>query len=205
MSLRKRSDAPQPEPPAADALAANREAVEWYAQNASYYASLLDPHPPRAREGALRRLAACIPEGGTLLEIGSASGRDADFLESLGVRVRRSDVTRAFIELQAERGKQVECLDLLRDDLGGPHAGVLALCVLLHVPRDSTDAVLARIAACLAPGGAFLVSVREQGDARATAWASEELSARLASDGLRVTWEDRDFDGDHWHVFLARK
>jgi hypothetical protein len=33
----------------------------------------------------------------------------------------------------------------------------------LHVTRDATDAVLARIAAALAPGGFFLVSVREDG------------------------------------------
>jgi hypothetical protein len=66
------------------------------------------------------------------------------------------------------------------DDLGKRHDGVLALCVLLHVTRDATDAVLARIAAALAPGGFFLVSVREDGYARATAWTRDDFSSNAS-------------------------
>lgn len=183
----------------------NRQAVRWYEDNARYYDGLLDRDPPAARAEALRRLAAVVPAGGVVLEIGSASGRDADYLGSLGVRVRRSDVTQAFIDLQAERGAQVERLDVLSDDLGGPHAGVLAMCVLLHVTAEATPGVLRRIAAALEPGGHFLVSVRAEGDAKATAWPRQAFAGMLREAALEVVWDDRDFDGDAWWVFLARR
>jgi hypothetical protein len=119
--------------------------------------------------------------------------------------VRRTDVTQGFIELQAERGSTVERLDVLRDDLGGPHAGVLAMCVLLHVTAEATPGVLQRIAAALDVGGHFLVSVRAEGDAEATAWSRDAFVTALDEAGLEVVWDDRDWDGDAWLVFLARR
>jgi SAM-dependent methyltransferase len=183
----------------------SRAAIAWYEQNARYYDGLLEREPPQARADALRRLAAVVPAGGVVLEIGSAGGRDADFLCSLGVRVRRSDVTQGFIDLQAERGRKVERLDVLRDDLGGPHAGVLAMCVLLHVTAEATPGVLRRIAAALEVGGHFLVSVRAEGDPNATAWPRATFAMALGDAGLDVVWDDRDWDGDAWLVFLARR
>ena len=91
----------------------------------------------------------------------SGPGRDADFLETLGVRVRRTDATRRFLELQAARGKQGELLNIVTDELGGPYDAVVGLCVLIYVPRDQIDHVLSKIAASLRPGGAFLVSMRD--------------------------------------------
>ena len=49
------------------------------------------------------RLAAVIP-GGEVLEVGSGPGWDADALEDAGLRVRRTDVAQAFIDLQQARG-----------------------------------------------------------------------------------------------------
>jgi len=183
----------------------NREALQWYEQNARYYDRLIDPQPPAAREDALRRLVAHLPADSSVVEIGSGTGRDANFVESLGVRVCRTDATEAFIALQAERGQPVQKLNLLSDALPEGVGGVLAMCVLLHVPRDETDAVLRKVSAALAPSGVFLVSVREDGDARATAWAPEAFVERLSRAGLRVIWEDRDWDGDRWWVSLTRK
>ena len=76
-----------------------------------------------------------MPAGGTVLEVGSGPGWDADLLEAHGVAVRRTDLTRAFIDLQAARGKVVERLDVTTDELGGPYDAVLALAVLQHVER----------------------------------------------------------------------
>src|SRR5687768_15027800 len=90
------------------AIDGNRRALEWYDENYAYYDSLIDREPSNAREEALRQLVARVPADGLVLELGSGTGRDADFVESLGPRVRRTDVTRGFIDLQAKRGKQVE-------------------------------------------------------------------------------------------------
>lgn len=185
------------------ALDENLRARAWYDEHHAYYASLIDDTPPTNRADALRRFAARAPANGVVLELGSGTGRDADFVESLGVQVRRTDVTQGFIDLQRARGHVVERLDVLTDELGGPHDGVFAMCVMLHVAAEATDAVLRKAARASRPGGAFLVSVRAVGDAHATAWDRDELVARLDAVGFDVVWEARDFDGDLWLVFLA--
>ena len=129
-----------------------------------------------------------MPAGARVLEVGSGTGRDADYLEARGAHVRRTDATPAFVALQAERGKHAERLDMLSDDLGGPYDAVLALCVLIHVERARTDAVLRRIAD--AARGVVLISVREgegerSGECHMTYWSRDAFAARLARAGLR--------------------
>ncbi|NEA31245.1 methyltransferase domain-containing protein [Streptomyces sp. SID13031] len=186
--------------------------IESYERDALDYAAQIGDFPPPVIEGALLRLVEAIPPGGRVLEVGSGTGRDADFIESCGESVRRTDATRAFRGLQVARGKQVEPLDVIRDDLGGPYDGILALCVFIHVDRDSTLSVLRKVAAALRPAGAFLVSVREgsgetNGAYLMSYWDRAEYDALLAEAGLRVDWDQRhtDCDGDTWLTFLARK
>jgi SAM-dependent methyltransferase len=165
---------------------------------------------PSARDAvALQRLAEAGPD---VLEIGSGPGRDADYLESLGVRVLRTDATRAFLELQAARGKRGRLLNVITDELGGPYDGVVALCVLIHVGKDQTDGVLAKIFAALRAGGAFLVSVRDGegetfGAYHMVYWRRDEFAVRLEVAGFGVEWDEfsTDVDGDDWLTFLARK
>ena len=191
---------------------ADHETIDYYERTARQYATEISPMPPPPRADALRRLVACLPSSATVLEVGSGTGRDADYVEALGARVRRTDAAVAFIELQAERGKHAELLDLLTDELGGPYSAVLAMCVLIHVDRARTDAVLHKVATALRPYGAFLVSVREGAgervDARhVTCWCRDEFAARLAKAGFRVEWDSRDIDSadETWLTFLARR
>ncbi|MET9311052.1 methyltransferase domain-containing protein [Kribbella sp. NPDC003505] len=186
--------------------------IDSYERDALSYAAGIDDFPPPEIEGALLRLVEAIPPGGLVLEVGSGTGRDADFVEACGASVRRTDATRAFRNLQLARGKQVELLDMISDDLGGPYDGILALCVFVHVDRKSTSAVLRRIAAALRPAGAFLVSVRQgSGETRGaylmSSWGRDEYEALLAQAGLRVDWDHRHTYGvgDTWLTFLARK
>ncbi len=158
------------------------ETIGYYERTARDYATLISPVPPASRAAALERLRDAIGDNPLVLEIGSGPGRDADHLESLGLRVRRTDAARAFAELQAERGRRVDVLDVTADPLGGPYGGVLALCVLMHVDRDAIDGVLARIAAALEPAGPFLVSVRDghgdtAGPAAMAFWTRDAFAA----------------------------
>jgi 2-polyprenyl-3-methyl-5-hydroxy-6-metoxy-1,4-benzoquinol methylase len=185
--------------------------IESYEAFAATYNTLVGPLPPAGTEEPLRRLVAVAGPGATILEVGSGPGRDADFIETLGVRVRRTDATRAFLDLQSQRGKRGDRLNVITDELGGPYDGVLAMCVLIHVGFDQTDAVLGKIADSLRPGGGFLVSVREgdgetHGDYHTVYWRDADFTARLAAAGLRVVWHSHhiDSDGDAWLTYLAR-
>ncbi|MEV6521704.1 methyltransferase domain-containing protein [Longispora sp. NPDC051575] len=205
------------DPRRVEALRRNRHTVESYERWAKGYAESVSPEQSPFGAAALRRLAGAAGPGGTVLEVGSGPGWDADFVESLGVAVRRTDATGAFRDIQTARGKQVGHLDLLADDLGGPYDAVLAMCVLIHIDRALTDLVLGKVAGALRPDGAFLVSVREgtgelwdSGEAAGchlVFWDRAGFAARLASAGFTVDWDDRHvYGGDEpWLTFLARR
>jgi len=186
--------------------------VQSYEESAREYDALVDAERPPHIKNALQRLVQCLPPGGSVLEVGSGTGRDADFLESLGAVVRRTDVTRAFLDLMAERGKKADLLDVVTDDLGGPYDGVLAMGVLIHVDREQIDAVLRKIHAALKPGGAFLAAMRKGegetiGEYHIVCWTLERFAARLGAAGLSVLWhaESVGRDGNDWITFLVRR
>ncbi len=200
---------------------ANRRTVASYERIAREYADDTAPDSSGASEFSgegLRRLVEAVPAGGTVLEVGSGPGWDADFVESHGVEVRRTDVTTAFIDLQAERGKRVERLDVTSDDLGGPYDAVMALAVLQHVVRAEIPALLRRVAGALRPGGMFLVALREGvgdqwevGDSGnpyfTVQWREPDFVGALDAAGLAVDWSTsgEDSEESRWLMLLASK
>jgi cyclopropane fatty-acyl-phospholipid synthase-like methyltransferase len=201
----------------------NRETLDSYEQIARDYAESTRGTPTGAVAEALDRLLEQLPAGGTLLELGSGPGWDADFLEEHGLRVRRTDGTQSFCEIQRARGRTCDLLDVTVDGLTTPewpaYDGVLALFVLQHVERGATRDVLARAGAALRPGGALLVSMRE-GEAddgswqlgssgrryHVTRWTQHEFEGLLVEAGLTPTWQVRlaDDEGD-WLLVLATR
>lgn len=196
----------------ASALANTQRTVQSYEGSARQYDTLVDARRPPHIEDALRRLVQCLPLGGSVLEIGSGPGRDADLVESLGAVVRRTDATQAFLDLMAERGKEADLLNVVTDELGGPYDGVLAMAVLIHVDRGQVDTVLRKIHAALKPGGAFLVAMRKgegetSGNYHTVYWTRDGFAARLAAAGLSVAWDAESLgpDGGEWVTFLAKR
>ncbi|RAZ89781.1 methyltransferase type 12 [Mesorhizobium hawassense] len=195
-----------------EALAKSRQTISSYEDYAERYDTIVRHVPNESGQASLKRLVALAGKGGRILEVGSGAGYDADFLESLGVTVRRTDATKRFLELQAARGKQGELLDLLIDDLGGPYDAVLALAVLIHVPRDQTDQVLAKIEGSLRPGGAFLASMRNgdgetEGNCHTVLWRRDDFASRLEGAGLVLLRDDFNVgrNSEEWNTFLAVK
>jgi predicted TPR repeat methyltransferase len=193
--------------------AGNVSTVEYYERHAHEYALEIDDVPPPVIADPLRRLAASLPAGAQVLEVGSGTGRDADFLETLGPRVRRTDVTRAFVDMQIARGLHAEQLDLITDELGGPYDAIVATAVLIHIERARTDDVLTKVAAALRPRGAFLVCIREGtgeergDDCHMTYWPHDAFVERLERAGLRIAWHTAFGHGpdERWLTFLATR
>jgi SAM-dependent methyltransferase len=203
-------------PPEDADLAANRDTLDAYEGYARTYTERTEADHS-ASSDALRELVAAVGSSAHVLEIGSGPGWDADHLESLGLRVRRTDATVAFCDVQAERGKHVDVVDVLVDPLGGPYDGVMAMYVLQHVARAATAGVVGRIADALRPGGVFLVALREgegeeceRGDVsgayHVVLRGEAEFEAELKTAGLEPVWRQRyaGTEGD-WLTWLARK
>ncbi|WP_447740375.1 class I SAM-dependent methyltransferase [Variovorax boronicumulans] len=181
-----------------------------YEASARDYNAIVAGHRPPEIEEAVRRMMQRVPAGGTVLEIGSGSGQDADLVESLGGVVRRTDAVQAFLDLQAERGKQGELLNVVTDALGGPYDAVLAMCVLIHVDRAQIAPVLRKVFDALAPGGVFLAAMRigegeTLGDYQTVYWSKDAFADALAAAGLDLQWDSQWIGRDDvtWANFLA--
>lgn len=192
----------------------NRRTVAAYERHARDYAENVPREPSPFDAQALRRFVAAMPPDSGVLEIGSGPGWDADFVESLGVAVHRTDVTAAFRDFQTERGKRIDALDLLADDIAGRYGGVLMLCVLQHFERAQVDAALRKLRLALLDGGTLLLSYPlgdedfwqhgSSGDYRVVRWSAAALDQRLAQAGFTVDWSaSRDFDEGPWRTVLA--
>jgi SAM-dependent methyltransferase len=194
----------------------NGRTVAAYENYARRYAANVSPQPSESGALALRRLADMLPSGGHVLDIGSGPGWDADFLEELGVRLHRTDVTKSFRDFQAERGQRVDALNVLTEQIAETYDGILMLCVLQHFERTELDGVLHKLGNALRDQGAMLrshpVGAGEfwehtaSGDYRVVKWSSAALDQRLRRSGFVVTWDESE-DGDEgpWRTVLARK
>jgi SAM-dependent methyltransferase len=104
---------------------------------------------------------------GRVLEIGSGGGRDALALEQHGLSVRRTDVSKGFVDLLRERGFEADLLDPLTNDLTDPlrpampYDGIWACACLIHVARQDFGTVAERLAKATRTGGRLHVSVRD--------------------------------------------
>lgn len=197
--------------------AANASTLAGYEGCADEYAETTAPKPEGDDQPALIELLKIVPPGSHLLEIGSGPGWDADWLEERGLVVRRTDGAESFVDFQAGRGRQAERLDVIRDPLGGPYDGVVALHVLQHVEREILPSVFARIAEAIRDGGVFLLALREgEGESAeigskgneyyVALWPRPHIIAALAALGLDLHWS-YSFDGreGRWLTALFRK
>lgn len=194
----------------------NRETVASYERCAEDYAQSTSGEPSEEQSRLFPEFVRLV-RGGRVLDIGSGPGWDADRLEAEGIEVERTDVTQAFIDLQAKRGKRVARLDLIEDDITGQYDGILCLWVLQHIARPLIDAVLAKMSAALKSGGVLLVGLREGDDDlrevgdsdgvyHVTLWPKTAFIERLAHARLSAeefyTFSGRD---GKWLCVRARK
>jgi SAM-dependent methyltransferase len=192
------------------------ETVRSYDRDAAAYVARTATVPDSVR-AALEQLAARLGPGARVLEIGSGGGRDAVLMEQLGLVVRRTDVTPAFVTLLREQGHACDRLDPLVDDLAtpdGPYDAVWANASLLHVARADLPTVLGRLAEVTRPGGLLQVSLKEgdgegwsthgtiSGPRYFTYWRAADVEAVVRASG----WDDvilrQGIGGDRGETWL---
>lgn len=115
-----------------------------------------------------------LPQDAKILEFGTAFGRDAGYIESLGYTVERTDATPGFVNLLQQQGHKARVLNAITDDYGDTYDLIFADAVLLHFTRPETQAVLGKVFASLSDNGRFALSLK-QGDGEA--WSEEKLGA----------------------------
>ena len=87
-------------------MSTDRDTVRAYDAVAAEYAAEAAAMP----EWVATEIDVFVTEldgSGRVLEIGSGGGRDALELEKRGIRIRRTDISKGFVELLRERGFEV--------------------------------------------------------------------------------------------------
>lgn len=115
-----------------------------------------------------------VPKDASILEFGSAFGRDAAYLQEQGYQVACTDATLAFVDLLRQKGFNANELNAITDELPQDIDVVLANAVLLHFTRDETEAVTAKVHDALKPGGKFAFTLK-QGEGEE--WSEGKLGA----------------------------
>jgi predicted TPR repeat methyltransferase len=154
-----------------DPAGSNERTLGAYESRAQAYREQTD-RPPGPDVWPFLTMLDRLAPAGEVLEIGSATGRDALELERLGREVRRTDAAQAFIDMQRADGHHATRLNALTDDLGGPYAAVLADAVFLHFTPGQLRLVLAKARAALTAGGVLAFTVKE---GRGAEWSEHKL------------------------------
>ncbi|HSE29201.1 MAG TPA: methyltransferase domain-containing protein [Candidatus Saccharimonadales bacterium] len=109
-----------------------------------------------------------------IIEFGSANGRDANYIKSLGYEIQCTDATQAFVDLLKTKGFNATSLNIITDDLDGPYDLIFAQAVLLHFTREEVKLVLEKVFKSLKPGGRFAFTLK-QGEGEE--WTNKKLGA----------------------------
>ncbi len=102
-----------------------------------------------------------IPDGGSILDAGSGSGRDALAFRQLGYTVEAFDASQAMVTATREladvpvRQATFETFECART-----YDGIWACASLLHVERRNLPEALERLVGALAPGGVLYASFK---------------------------------------------
>lgn len=154
-----------------------------------------------------------IQRSDSILEIGSASGRDADYIEAKGFSVTRTDIVEAFIRYQRDLGREIEIYNAIDGDLGRKFDLIIATAVFLHFDGAQFDQALANTRKHLHKSGWFALALKYgegeefsdeklNGERYFRYWKPEELSKVLQSQGFSVN-NLRISDDGQWVFCVA--
>lgn len=188
---------------------ADNNTLDFYAANAADYVE----HGQDEPSSHLRAFAQLLPPQAKILELGTGSGRDAEFLLQRGFDVTPTDASAelaAHAEARLNHPVRILAFDALEDV--SQYDAVWACACLLHAPASELTDDLSRIHRALKPGGLFVASFKAgNGEGRdsfgryynypsadtllahyrdAASWADLQLQSEVGSgyDNLPTQW-----------------
>jgi predicted TPR repeat methyltransferase len=140
----------------------NQKTIQSYEARVQEY---IDVSIQEIEEGVLKdwmdEFLKDMPKAAHILELGSAFGRDADYLQQQGYNVECTDAAQGFVEVLHRKGFQTHLLNAITDDLGGPYDVIFANAVLLHFTRRETEQVVQKAYQALSKHGTFDITLKE--------------------------------------------
>ncbi len=193
--------------------------IQTYKDNFSKYVERTVSEPSGEFKEWMDLFLSKLPEKGTVLELGSASGRDARYFSSKGFKVVCTDIIPEALENLSKEGfetHQFDFRDNPRPEWNAKFDGFFANAVLLHATPDVFEKSLHNAIKVLKPDGVIAFSLKTgQGDKISYEkldapryfkyYSKEELQAvinKLPVDVLEFSKVD---EGKWFHVILKLK
>jgi len=196
----------------------NKRTLEPYETQVQEY---IDRTPQEVTSGVknwIDKVLDKLPRNASIFEVGSAFGRDAKYIESLGYTVQRTDATHGFVKLLHTKGYTARDFNLITDEFDKPYDVIFADAVLLHFTRDEMELALQKVHTALAPKGRFAFSLIKgsgekwsQNDKFKTPrffcyWTESQITNALKQAGFRdisMTVNTFGDDGTEWLQVVA--
>lgn len=115
---------------------------------------------PQAVKKWLDQSLAHVPLTGNILEIGSAFGREIDYIETKGYKVIGTDGAQAFVDYLVTHGYQAYKLNIITDELSDRYHFIFANTVFLHFTPAELDTVFAKVYNALVDEGVFSFTLK---------------------------------------------
>jgi 2-polyprenyl-3-methyl-5-hydroxy-6-metoxy-1,4-benzoquinol methylase len=152
----------------------NVKTIQSYNKHISEYISGTSHKAHPAINAWIDASLAYLAKGSKVLELGSGFGRDADYIESKGFIVDRTDASEGFIDYLQKNGKSARLLNVLTDSYGESYDMVFANAVLLHFRPKDVNKILSRAKASLKSNGILAFSIKE---GIGEAWITQKVPA----------------------------
>lgn len=149
----------------------NQITIQSYQDKTNEYVESTPPIDEPIKEW-LNQAVSLIPTDGTILEIGSGFGRDAEYIRSLGFDIECSDAVPNFVEILQAKGFKARILNVITDDFQKNYHMVLADAVLLHFTPEESARILDKIYGALHSKGIFALRMKS---GNGSAWSNEKL------------------------------
>lgn len=201
-----------------------QETLDWYSRNAETYGDSIEEWAPEQ----LSDFLAKVPEGGSIVDLGCAAGRDSALMAKEGYSVHGVDAADGMI---AEARRRHPDLDFSVGDVrnlpfdDASKDGVWARAVLLHLETEQdVDAALSEIARVAKEGAAIHIHVKAQTGRRETEvtrdkltgaqrffryYTLEGLSEKLEAHGIDAEgltqYDQADRPGTAWITGIVQK
>lgn len=145
--------------------ALNKQTISAYDENVDEYIK----KSPQTVDGDLKiwidKVFSDIDKTSKIIEIGSGTGKDADYLENQGYTIERTDASHGFIEFQKNKGRKIKYLDIISDNFSDTYDVIFADAVFLHFGQKDLDFVLEKCKLALNNGGTIVFSLKQgEGD-----------------------------------------
>lgn len=197
----------------------NKKTIESYEVSINQYIRNTPNKRGIVVEGWINKSLEGLNLDSKILEIGSAYGRDAKYIEDKGFHVEKTDATQGFVDILVEKDPTSHALNIVTDELTDKYDLVIANAVFLHLNNEETREAARKIFGALNTPGTFALTLK-QGEGEAwqnnkdmaprffNYWYEEDITKLLSEIGFIDinTWVDgSDSQNATWIMVVAKK